>query len=105
MRLFDLSDTTADAVRSAGHFLSDLMTPTIRLGVLTSMFGVIARRGAWQEVGGDPVPQALVITGIVVAFAATALAVALLLRLFKESGEATLDPPASAGVPPGRRES
>ena len=33
MRLLDLSDTTADAVRSAGHFLSDLMTPTIRLGV------------------------------------------------------------------------
>ncbi len=34
--------------------------------------------------GGDPVPQALLITGIVVAFAATALAVALLLRLFEE---------------------
>ena len=33
MRLLDLSDTTADAVRSAGHVLSDLMTPTIRLGV------------------------------------------------------------------------
>ena len=69
------------------------------------LFGVIARRGAWQSVGGDPVPQALVITGIVVAFAATALAVALLLRLFKESGEATLDPPASDGPSQGRRES
>jgi uncharacterized protein len=33
VRLLDLSDTTADAVRSAGAFLSDLMTPTIRLGV------------------------------------------------------------------------
>jgi multicomponent Na+:H+ antiporter subunit C len=69
------------------------------------LFGVIARRGAWQSVGGDPVPQALVITGIVVAFAATSLAVALLLRLFKESGEATLDPPASGGPSPVRRES
>lgn len=69
------------------------------------LFGVIARRGAWQTVGGDPVPQALVITGIVVAFAATALAVALLLRLFKESGEATLEPPASAAATPGNRES
>jgi multicomponent Na+:H+ antiporter subunit C len=69
------------------------------------LFGVIARRGAWQGVGGDPVPQALVITGIVVAFAATALAVALLLRLFKESGEATLDLPASTGASAGRRES
>ena len=35
-------------------------------------------------------PQALVITGIVVAFSATALAVALLLRLFQETGQATL---------------
>lgn len=54
------------------------------------LFGVIARRGAAAGLGGDPVPQAMVITGIVVAFSATALAVALLLRLFKESGAATL---------------
>jgi multicomponent Na+:H+ antiporter subunit C len=54
-------------------------------------------------VGGDPVPQALVITGIVVAFAATALAVALLLRLFKSSGEATLDPMVASGAPDERR--
>jgi multicomponent Na+:H+ antiporter subunit C len=60
------------------------------------LFGVIARRGAAAGLGGDPVPQALVITGIVVAFSATALAVALLLRLFDETGAATLrsDPPA-----------
>jgi multicomponent Na+:H+ antiporter subunit C len=43
-------------------------------------FGAIARRGAAAGFGGDPVPQALVITGIVVAFAATALAVALVNR-------------------------
>jgi len=48
------------------------------------LFGVIARRGAAVGFGGDPVPQALVITGLVVAFAGTALAVALLLRLFDE---------------------
>jgi len=36
------------------------------------------------------VPQALVITGIVVAFSATALAIALLLRLFRETGRANL---------------
>ena len=54
------------------------------------LFGVIARRGASAGLGGDPVPQALVITGLVVAFAATALAVALLLRLFQETGRATL---------------
>jgi len=55
------------------------------------IFGAIARRGASVGLGGDPVPQALVITAIVVAFAGTALAIALLLRLFEETGEATLD--------------
>jgi multicomponent Na+:H+ antiporter subunit C len=54
------------------------------------LFGAIARRGAAAGVDADPVPQALVITGIVVAFSATAMAVALLLRLFKATGEATL---------------
>ena len=55
--------------------------------------------------GGDPVPQALVITAIVVAFAATAMAVALVLRLLKETGESTLDPVAPVGASPERRES
>jgi multicomponent Na+:H+ antiporter subunit C len=54
------------------------------------LFGAVARRGAAAGLGGDPVPQALVITSLVVAFAATALAVALLLRLFQETGRATL---------------
>jgi len=63
------------------------------------LFGVIARRGAAAGLGGDPVPQAMVITGIVVAFSATALAVALLLRLFAETGRATLasDDPRAGG--------
>ena len=55
------------------------------------IFGVVARRGAAAGFGSDPVPQALVITGMVVAFAATAMAVALLLRLFSATGAATLD--------------
>jgi multicomponent Na+:H+ antiporter subunit C len=60
------------------------------------LFGVIARRGggvlalAGQGADGDPVPQALIITGLVVAFAATAIAVALLLRLAETSGRGTL---------------
>jgi multicomponent Na+:H+ antiporter subunit C len=58
------------------------------------LFGVIARRGAAGGLAGDPVPQAMVITGIVVAFAATALAVALVLRLFQETGRTTLRPDA-----------
>lgn len=54
------------------------------------LFGVVARRGAAAGLGGDPVPQALVITGLVVAFAATALALALTLRLHQTTGAATL---------------
>lgn len=45
------------------------------------VFGAVARRGAAAGLAADPVPQALVITGIVVAFSASALAVALLKRL------------------------
>jgi multicomponent Na+:H+ antiporter subunit C len=45
------------------------------------VFGVAARRGSGTTIATDPVPQALVITGIVVAFAASALAVALVVRL------------------------
>ncbi|MCB1958423.1 MAG: cation:proton antiporter subunit C [Gammaproteobacteria bacterium] len=66
------------------------------------LFGAIARRGAAVGMGGDPVPQALLITGIVVAFSATALAVALVLRLFDETGSVTLasDAPAKAQADP-----
>lgn len=63
------------------------------------LFGVIARRGgAAAGVGSDPVPQALIITGLVVAFGATALAVALVLRLAETAGRETFD-----GEPGGDR--
>jgi len=67
------------------------------------MLGAFARRGAALGMGGDPVPQALLITGIVVAFSATALAIAVLLRLFDATGSVTLanDVPATAGAPSG----
>lgn len=54
------------------------------------LFGAIAYRGAGAGMSADPVPQALLITGIVVAFSATALAVALLLRLHEETGSVSL---------------
>ncbi|MBM5571713.1 MULTISPECIES: NADH-quinone oxidoreductase subunit K [Deefgea] len=66
------------------------------------LFGVVARRGAAQTMLVDPVPHALVITGIVVAFSATALAVALLLRLYDSSQTASLshdETPPSATPP------
>ncbi|MGD9803253.1 MAG: NADH-quinone oxidoreductase subunit K [Hyphomicrobiaceae bacterium] len=60
------------------------------------VFGVAAMRGAAAGLASDPVPQALVITGIVVAFSATALAVALVRRLFELTGHAALDSSAPA---------
>lgn len=66
------------------------------------LFGAIARRGggvlvlAGVGADGDPVPQALVITGLVVAFAASAIAVGLLVRLAETSGRATLEGDESA---------
>ncbi|MBE2243797.1 MAG: NADH-quinone oxidoreductase subunit K [Burkholderiaceae bacterium] len=60
------------------------------------LFGALAKRGAAAGVAADPVPQALLITAIVVAFAATAAAVALLLRLIDTTGSASLaDEPAA----------
>jgi multicomponent Na+:H+ antiporter subunit C len=61
-------------------------------------FGVVARRGAVSAFSGDPVPQALVITGIVVAAAGTALAVTLLLQFFKATGSTTLNANALAST-------
>ena len=67
------------------------------------VFGAIARRGGLAGgTASDPVPQALVITGLVVAFAATALAVALLIRLAAVEQEEAADAagPESPGPSP-----
>lgn len=50
-------------------------------GGIFIVFGFAARRGEGAGFAADPVPQALVITGIVVAFSATALATAIVVRL------------------------
>ena len=54
------------------------------------IFGALAKRGAAAGMLADPVPQALLITAIVVAFAATAVTVALLLRLIESTDSASL---------------
>jgi multicomponent Na+:H+ antiporter subunit C len=52
------------------------------------LFGSLTARHPTS--GVDPVPQAMIITGIVVALAGTALAVALAARLHEETGAACL---------------
>ncbi len=54
-------------------------------GAFLVLVGLAQRNGV-----PDPVPQAMVLTGIVVAVAATALALALLRRLQALTGEVTL---------------
>lgn len=61
--------------------LRKLLAFNILGGGVFMLFGVIARRAVAAGFDGDPVPQAIVITGIVVAFSATALAATLLLKL------------------------
>ena len=74
--------------------LRKILAFNIMGGGVFLLAGAIARRGAGAGFGGDPVPQALLITGIVVAFSATALAVALVLRLNAVAGDTTLvEPP------------
>ncbi len=80
------------------HVLRKILAFNVLGNGVFLLFGVFARRGAAAGLAADPVPQAMVITGLVVAFSATALAVALLLRYHAASGSASL---ASApDVPP-----
>ncbi len=57
----------------------------------SGVFLVLAALGTRHDAAiPDPVPQAMVITGIVVAVAATALALVLMLELTTETGQAVL---------------
>ncbi len=60
------------------------------------LFGIVARKGAAAGFVADPVPQAMVITGIVVAFSASALAVALVMKLHEVAGRISLHSEVSA---------
>jgi multicomponent Na+:H+ antiporter subunit C len=65
------------------HLLRRVLAFNLVASGLFLWFGAAAARGG---VGVDPIPQALVITGIVVAFAASALGVALVVAHAKLSG-------------------
>lgn len=65
-------------------------------GIFLVLVGLAQRSGR-----PDPVPQAMVLTGIVVSVAATALALALARRRYAESGSTTLQ--ENPG-PEGRRD-
>lgn len=72
------------------HPLRKLIAFNIMGSGVFVLFGALAKRGAAAGLAADPVPQALLITAIVVAFAATAVTVALLLRLASVDGSTSL---------------
>ncbi|KPQ29231.1 MAG: multicomponent Na+:H+ antiporter subunit C [Marinobacter excellens HL-55] len=76
------------------HLLRKLMAFNLMgSGVFLVLVGLAQRVGQ-----PDPVPQALVLTGIVVAVAATALAVVLIRRYYHLSGQITLAEPGREPV-------
>jgi multicomponent Na+:H+ antiporter subunit C len=70
---------------------SHLMRKLLALNVMASgIFLVLVGAGSRETAGADPVPQAMVITGIVVSLAATALGLALTLRIARATGQPRL---------------
>lgn len=67
-------------------------------GVFLVFVAMAARTGNAQP---DAVPHAMVLTGVVVAISATALALALIRRLYRETGRVTLPPTDGSGEDPG----
>jgi len=83
---------------------SHLLRRVMAFNVIGS--GIFLFLGAFASRGGvpDPVPQALIITGIVVALAATALGVGLVVAYARATGRTSLaddEPEADQGEEPG----
>lgn len=68
------------------HILRRIIAFNLIGSGLFLFFGAAGARG----VGVDPIPQALIITGIVVALSASALAVGLVVALARSTGKAYL---------------
>ncbi len=71
----------------AQHVLRKLIALNMMSSAVFLILVTSGRSASWV----DPVPQALVLTGIVVAVSATAFALSLLVRLYRETGSASLD--------------
>lgn len=73
----------------ARHILRKLLALNLMLSALFLLLIVVP---APIEGRPDPVPQALVLTGIVIAVSTTAFALALMVRLFRRQGHASIHP-------------
>lgn len=70
-----------------GHLLRKIMALNVMSSGIFLVFIALARRAPG---GTDPVPHAMVITGIVVAVCASAVALVLSVRVAAETGQAAL---------------
>jgi multicomponent Na+:H+ antiporter subunit C len=70
------------------HLLRRILAFNVIGSGIFLVFGALGHRR--PDLGADAGPQALIITGSVVALSLTALAVALVVKLAEESGRATL---------------
>ena len=73
----------------AGHIMRKLLALNLMLSALFLLLIVVPAR---IDGAPDPVPQALVLTGIVIAVSTTAFALALMVRLFRKQGHASIYP-------------
>jgi multicomponent Na+:H+ antiporter subunit C len=69
------------------HLMRKLLSVNL---MLSAVFLLLLLFAAPVDGQPDPIPQALVLTGIVIAVSTTAFALALMVRLFRISGRATL---------------
>lgn len=78
------------AALAARHVLRRLLGLNVLGSGVFMMLVALASRSVAVAGGTDPVPHAMVLTGIVVAVSATALALALLRRMHRHEGSAQL---------------
>lgn len=78
------------AALAARHVLRRLLGLNVFGSGVFMMLVALASRSVAVAGGPDPVPHAMVLTGIVVAVSATALALALLRRMHRHDGSAQL---------------
>lgn len=71
------------------HFLKKIIAAKILGGAVFLLLVALASRDAGEF--ADPVPHAMVITGIVVAVSAAAFALALARRIWRETGKSTFE--------------
>jgi multicomponent Na+:H+ antiporter subunit C len=70
------------------HLLLKILAINVMGSGIFLLLVALGKRGA--DIPPDPVPHAMVITGIVVAVSNTALALSLMLRVYTSSGRAEL---------------